>query len=200
MHGPTQKAESFKSALRPKFSLYSSTITIPDIFVLVLNFHKNHSNISEFKEASSDSRLLDMAKERSDRSKEERKASKKVKKEAALGPTESAGVVKSSSDKAEKKEKKGKREALAERALNEIGTAQKQTEEDESDTGEEGDGPGIEADGMAKGESGKGKGKEKRSFVLTRPTGALVPFANPLAVEEKTVKKIFKSVKKGKWT
>jgi H/ACA ribonucleoprotein complex subunit 2 len=84
--------------------------------------------------------------------------------------------VHKSKDKKEKKEKKADRQALAERALNEVKSAPAaQVKSDD-------EGEIAETDAVAKG--------------VLRPVGALVPFANPLA-DEKVAKKVFKSVKKG---
>jgi H/ACA ribonucleoprotein complex subunit 2 len=79
-------------------------------------------------------------------------------------------------DKKDKKGKKADREALAERALNEIKSA-----------------PTIQAKSDDEGEIA---GTDAAAKEARRPVGALVPFANPLA-DEKVAKKVFKSVKKG---
>lgn len=114
-------------------------------------------------------------------SKEERKAARKAEK---LGTkeklVEDAGVKKSKSDKKEKKEK---RKVLAEKVLNEV--EGKKVKKEESDEDEASDVDVKDADSEA---------VEKAT--LSRPVGALVPFANPLA-DEKIAKKVFKSVKKG---
>jgi H/ACA ribonucleoprotein complex subunit 2 len=84
--------------------------------------------------------------------------------------------VHKSKDKKDKKEKKVDREALAERALNEVKSVPAvQTQSDD-------EGEIAETDAAAK--------------EVLRPVGALVPFANPLA-NEKVARKVFKSVKKG---
>ena len=114
-----------------------------------------------------------MAKDKSDLSKEERRALKAEKK-ASKTLTEDSGVKKS---KTEKKDKK-KREALAEKALNEINGTAPTTAEDE---------------GEVKSDEEMDTANKKLAM---RPVGALVPFANPLA-DEKVAKKVFKSVKKG---
>jgi len=79
-------------------------------------------------------------------------------------------------DKKDKKEKKADREALAERALNEIKSA-----------------PAVQVKSDDEGEIAETDAAAKE---VLRPVGALVPFANPLA-DEKVAKKVFKSVKKG---
>ena len=122
-----------------------------------------------------------MAKDKS-LSKDERRAARKAAKESSL--VEAAGVSKSSTkskDKADKKEKKAK---LAERLLKEANS---------SNVG--GDGEVVseqdsEAEEMDVEKTAKG--------AATRPVGALVPFANPLA-DEKVAKKVFRGVKKGEF-
>jgi hypothetical protein len=84
--------------------------------------------------------------------------------------------VHKSKDKKDKKEKKADREALAERALNEIKSA-----------------PAVQVKSDDEGEIAETDTAAKE---VLRPVGALVPFANPLA-DEKVAKKVFKSVKKG---
>jgi hypothetical protein len=84
--------------------------------------------------------------------------------------------VHKSKDKKDKKEKKADREALAERALNEIKSA-----------------PAVQPKSDDEGEIAETDAAAKE---VLRPVGALVPFANPLA-DEKVAKKVFKSVKKG---
>jgi hypothetical protein len=86
--------------------------------------------------------------------------------------------VHKSKDKKDKKEKKADREALAERALNEIKSA-----------------PAAQIKSDDEGEIAETDAAAKEAL---RPVGALVPFANPLA-DEKVAKKVFKSVKKGSW-
>ena len=141
-----------------------------------------------------------MAKDKS-LSKEERRAEKKKEKKEKLA--EDSGVTKSKSDKKEKKEKKAKREALAEKALNEIqqskpaSVSESKDSEDDAEKSEDGGmNVDVEVVKVVK-EENAAKGKEKKVTIVTRPIGALVPFANPLVTEEKTVKKVLKSVKKG---
>jgi H/ACA ribonucleoprotein complex subunit 2 len=107
-------------------------------------------------------------------SKDERKAARKAEKKAAKtggsgSGAEPTGVTKV---KSEKKDKKEKRTALAEKALNEIESGDVKSEEEKSEV------------------DGEDENKQKK------PVGALVPFANPLA-DDKVAKKVFKSVKKG---
>ena len=120
-----------------------------------------------------------MAKEKADMSKEERKALKAAKKEAKASKPE--GVTKPA--KEDKKSKKEKTK-LAERALKEIQNK-----------------PAASANGVESEEEAE-DGEAEEVIVdkkgTTRPVGALVPFANPLA-DEKVGKKVFKSVKKGLW-
>ena len=138
-----------------------------------------------------------MAKEKSDLSKEERRALKKSKKEE--GSVDSAGISKPKSDKKKTKEEKAKRTALAERALNEVesrSTSQVNGDNDDNDDDED----DMEVDKVKpKEEDGSKDSKHNRRItaLMNRPVGALVPFANPLVTEDKNVKKIFKSVKKG---
>ena len=84
--------------------------------------------------------------------------------------------VHKSKDKKDKKEKKADRQALAERALNEVKSA-----------------PAAQVKSDDEGEIAETDVAAKE---VLRPVGALVPFANPLA-DEKVAKKVFKSVKKG---
>src|SRR2546423_9612811 len=102
--------------------------------------------------------------------KEEKKEKKKKKRSDEHGVHKSS----STSDKKDKKEKGAKREALAEKALNEIQTVPA-TEVKSDDEGEV-----AEAEAEA----------EAKSKQLLRPVGALVPFANPLA-DEKVATKVF---------
>lgn len=115
-----------------------------------------------------------MAKE----SKEERKAARKAEKKGTKEKlVEESGVKKSKSDKKEKKEK---RKVLAEKVLNEV--EGKKLKKEESDDEDEDEKPSdVEV--------------EKAETLSSRPVGALVPFANPLA-DDKVAKKVFKSVKK----
>lgn len=118
-----------------------------------------------------------MAKDKS-LSKEERKAAKKAAK------VESDSVSKVKSDKKDKKEKKARKEAVAAHALNEIenaGTPQKLP---------------IVANGIGKDGEVVSDEETEDAGRASRPLGALVPFANPLA-DAKVGKKVFKSVKKG---
>jgi hypothetical protein len=146
--------------------------------------------------------------------KAERKAAKAERKAEKLA--QKAGVSKKSSG--DKKEKKEKRKALAERALNEIEGGSKkekrdhdEDEEDEDDDDDEeemevskanaddedeDDDDEGEVNGTKMEEVAKGK-KSRESLLAARPVGALVPFANPLA-DDKAAKKVFKCVKKGK--
>ena len=133
--------------------------------------------------------------------KAERKAEKKAKKAAKL---EGAGVTKPKSDKKEKKEK---RKVLAEKAVNEIeGKKSKKLKKEESEEDDEEEGEEEEEE-VVKDEIMNGaddndeeeetiKVETKGAVVASRPIGALVPFANPLA-DEKVAKKVFKCVKKG---
>ena len=111
--------------------------------------------------------------------------------------SEGDGVHKSSSSSTEKKDKKAKRAALAEKALNEIQTAPTTTkaadDDDEDEEGEEGEEEGEVVVVVAE------EVEMKDVKPVSRPVGALVPFANPLA-DDKVAKKVFKSVKKGLWT
>lgn len=111
-----------------------------------------------------------MAKEKSDLSKEERKALKIVKKEAKASKPE--GIAKPA--KEDKKEKK----KLAERALKQIKNEPAPIKHEVEEEEEEEEGMIVDTKGAV------------------RPIGALVPFANPLA-DEKVGKKVFKGVKKG---
>lgn len=113
-----------------------------------------------------------MAKERSDKDREEKKRDKKEKKEKR---SDRDGVHKS------KKEKKIKEAALAENDNVATKTPIKVEEEK----------PGA----ASLKESADVEVKVKSAPLL----GALVPFANPLA-DEKVGKKVLKSVKKGKIT
>ncbi|KIW93124.1 uncharacterized protein Z519_05729 [Cladophialophora bantiana CBS 173.52] len=145
------------------------------------------------------------------------KAEKLAKKQAAAtskaggaGPT---GVTKA---KGENKEKKTARKVLAEKALSELkgkgnekikSEAEDQDEqesgedEDEDEEMEEQNGVKVEEAGEEKEEDSEKSTKkegiveEKKKILATRPVGALVPFANPLA-DEKVAKKVFKCVKK----
>ena len=141
-----------------------------------------------------------MAKEKStdksELSKEERRALKQVKKDKKEAKSqllvEDAGVSKPKSDKKDKKEKKAQREALVEKALNEISQQKHDKAQDESSDEDEDE----EEAGMKVDEVKRKKTETPVSKMMSRPIGALVPFANPL-VEEKAAKKIFKGVKKG---
>jgi hypothetical protein len=146
--------------------------------------------------------------------KAERKAAKAERKAEKLA--QKAGVSKKSSG--DKKEKKEKRKALAERALNEIeGGSKKEKRDDDEDEEDEDDDDDEEemevskanaddededdddegeVNGTKMEEVAKGK-KSRESLLAARPVGALVPFANPLA-DDKAAKKVFKCVKKGK--
>lgn len=128
-----------------------------------------------------------MAKDKSDLSKEERKALKAAKKveKSTIADAGVNGSSKHKSDKKDKKDKK-KREALAERALNDlngdaddVNVVVKEKKVKDKD---------VAADSEDEGEETKG--------VATKPIGALVPFAVPLA-DDKVAKKAFKGVKKG---
>lgn len=130
-----------------------------------------------------------MAKDKSELSKEERKALKAAKK-AEKSTIADAGVNGSSKHKSDKEKKdkkdKKKREALAERALNgvnggadDVNVVIKEKKLKDKD---------VAADSEDEGEDTK--------IVVTKPIGALVPFAVPLA-DDKVAKKAFKSVKKG---
>jgi H/ACA ribonucleoprotein complex subunit 2 len=104
---------------------------------------------------------------------------KEKKKEKRL--SEADGVHKSKPDKKDKKDKKDRKRdnpkfvEATEKELLDQSTSKVFADSDTVDKAEEnGDG----------------------HVVQTRPIGALVPFANPL-VEDKTAKKVFRSVKKG---
>lgn len=134
-----------------------------------------------------------MAKDKSDLSKEERKALKAAKKadKATIADSGVNGSSKHKSDKKEEKDKK-KREALAEHALNGVnGEA-----EDVNVVVREKKAKKAEAD--SEDEENEDAAEDTKA-VTTRPIGALVPFAVPLA-DEKVAKKVFKSVKKGMCT
>lgn len=147
-----------------------------------------------------------MAKEKdSSLSKEERKAARKAAKasEAASSTlTEPSGISKSKTDKKDKKEKKEKKAKAVEKLLSAESAAA--VGEGESDGKKKQkkviDGTNIDASGDAVSED------DEEDVVMdttatttkaTRPIGALVPFANPLA-DEKVGKKMFRGVKKGK--
>lgn len=125
-------------------------------------------------------------------SKEDRKAARKAEKKATKEKlVEDAGVKKPKSDKKEKKEK---RKALAEKALNEVeGKKGKKVKKEESDEEDEEE---AASDVDVKDAGDDNDSEEAEKATLSRPVGALVPFANPLA-DEKVSKKVFKSVKKG---
>lgn len=134
-----------------------------------------------------------MAKDKS-LSKEERKAAKRAAKDSGL--TEPSGISKDKSSKKGKKDKDKKKKEVAEKMLSEL---------------EKADGAVVEVTGGKKevivnGNVGKDgevvSEDEDETMILdskgaARPIGALVPFANPLAKDEKVVKKVFKGVKKG---
>jgi hypothetical protein len=128
-----------------------------------------------------------MAKDKSDLSKEERKALKAAKK-AEKSIIADAGVNGSSKHKSDKKDKKDKkkREALAELALSgangdsdDVNVVVKEKKLKDKDVAMDSDDEG-----------------ETTKVVVTKPIGALVPFAVPLA-DDKIAKKAFKGVKKG---
>ena len=128
-----------------------------------------------------------MAKEKdTSLSKEERKAARKAEKKGTKEKlVEDAGVKKVKSDKKEKKEK---RKVLAEKALNEVeGQKEKKLKKEESED---------EDDEASDVDVKDADSEEAQTTTLSRPVGALVPFANPLA-DDKVSKKVFKSVKKG---
>lgn len=129
-----------------------------------------------------------MAKDKSDLSKEERKALKAAKK-AEKSTIADAGVNGSSKHKSDKKEKKDKkkREALAEKALNSVNG-------DSEDVNVVVKEKKLKASKDA--DSDDEDATEITKVVVTKPIGALVPFAVPLA-DDKAAKKVFKSVKKG---
>jgi hypothetical protein len=129
-----------------------------------------------------------MAKEKSELSKDERKALKAAKK-AEKATIADAGVNGSSKHKSDKKDKKDKkkREALAELALN----------------GANGEAEDLnvvvkEKKVKTKGADSDEDDAEQTKTLLAKPIGALVPFAVPLA-DDKVAKKTFKSVKKGRF-
>jgi H/ACA ribonucleoprotein complex subunit 2 len=105
-----------------------------------------------------------------DKSDKERKE-KKEKKEKKRSETE--GVHK------HKKDKKEKKHALA-------GAVEKELTTQVLEGLEKAEAQGVTVNGHVEG-----------TTTEVRPVGALVPFANPL-VEDKTAKKVLKSVKKGK--
>ncbi|OAP54628.1 hypothetical protein AYL99_11076 [Fonsecaea erecta] len=162
-----------------------------------------------------------MAKDKSAKAelKAERKAEKKAakaekiaKKQAAatakVGGAAPTGVTKS---KGENKEKKAARKVLAEKALNELegksnnnkkkAKAEDEDEESSADEDDDMDEPsGVKLDEEEEeGEDEEPKktkaDADKKTILATRPVGALVPFANPLA-DDKVAKKVFKCVKK----
>ncbi len=110
----------------------------------------------------------------------DKEAKKLAKAEKKAKRAETDGVHKSKSDKKEKKEKKEKKLAAAASEV-EVTTKLLNTI-DETKSGSV----------AVKEENGDVKVKVKTDSLL----GALVPFANPLA-DEKTGKKVLKSVKKG---
>jgi len=124
----------------------------------------------------------------------ERKAAKAAKaaaKAAKKKASKTSGVHKSTTSLKIKKEKKAERKMLAAKALDELQSpteavepATQRAEEDEKD--EDADG-GMEIEVKA---------REEKKAVSTRPVGALVPFANPLA-DDKVARKVFRGVKKG---
>ncbi|KAJ9618358.1 snoRNA-binding protein [Knufia peltigerae] len=134
-----------------------------------------------------------MAKEKSTEklAKEERKAARKAEKRASRSSVaeQPTGVTKTKSDKKDKKEK---RKVLAEKVLNSIGDTKPPKGDGESD-GEEAE--DVEMDGETEVEGGRNVHKTQNAALATKPTGPLVPFANPLA-DEKVAKKVFKGVKK----
>jgi H/ACA ribonucleoprotein complex subunit 2 len=143
------------------------------------------------KEKSTDSKM----------SKEDRKAARKAEKKATKSGSEPTGVTKSKSDKKDKKEK---RKVLAEKVLNEVDSASKSfkkakaaekddddEEEDEDEEVDAGDETAVDME-----VDGNEAIKKNEKSLATKPAGALVPFANPLA-DEKVAKKVFKGVKKG---
>ncbi|KAJ9495847.1 snoRNA-binding protein [Exophiala xenobiotica] len=142
------------------------------------------------KEKSTDSKM----------SKEDRKAARKAEKKATKSGSEPTGVTKSKSDKKDKKEK---RKVLAEKVLNEVDSASKSSkkakaaekddddeEEDEDDEVDAGDETAVDME-----VDGNEAVKKNEKSLASKPAGALVPFANPLA-DEKVAKKVFKGVKK----
>lgn len=135
-----------------------------------------------------------MAKEKSTEklAKEERKAARKAEKRASRSSVaeQPTGVTKTKSDKKDKKEK---RKVLAEKVLNSIDDTKPPKGDGESD-GEEAE--DVEMDGETEVEGGRNVHKTQNAALATKPTGPLVPFANPLA-DEKVAKKVFKGVKKG---
>lgn len=112
-----------------------------------------------------------MAKDKSDKEKKKEKKEKKEKKRS-----ETDGVHKHKKDKKEKKHSSALADAVEKELTTQVleGLEKAQAEE-------------VIANGHT----------EETKSAEPRPVGALVPFANPL-VEDKTAKKVLKSVKKGK--
>lgn len=108
------------------------------------------------------------------------KAEKEKKREKKEKRAEKDGVHKSKKDKKEKKEKKDKT-LLADAVEKELTTKVLE---------------GID-EAVAAKTVVNGAAEPEAMEVESRPVGALVPFANPL-VEDKSAKKVLKSVKKGK--
>lgn len=108
------------------------------------------------------------------------KAEKEKKREKKEKRAEKDGVHKSKKDKKEKKEKKDKT-VLADAVEKELTTKVLE---------------GID-EAVAAKTVVNGAAEPEAMEVESRPVGALVPFANPL-VEDKSAKKVLKSVKKGK--
>jgi hypothetical protein len=139
--------------------------------------------------------------------KAERKAAKKERKAEKLA--QKGGVTKSGK-KGGKKDKE-KRKVLAERALNEVEVKkegdeeegeEEEEEEEELEEGAKVNGAADEDDEEEDEEEDEpvakesSKSEDKKPSLASRPVGALVPFANPLA-DDKVAKKVFKTVKKG---
>ena len=100
--------------------------------------------------------------------------------------------LKMSKDKSEKKDKKEKKEKRSE-----SDGVKKSKKEKKSKLNDDNIAAAIEEVSKQNGESSALVVKEAASGeIAIKPTGALVPFANPLA-DEKVTKKVLKSVKKG---
>jgi H/ACA ribonucleoprotein complex subunit 2 len=129
-------------------------------------------------------------------SKDERKALRRAEKDKKTKRSDSDGVHKSKDVKKEKKTKsKKERVALAEKVANAVenGTVAVEGEKKEAEKEDEEMVLAVKSDAEDDREKKEPREDKKPS---TRPVGALVPFANPLA-DEKVAKKIFKGVKKG---
>lgn len=134
-------------------------------------------------------------------SKDERKALRRAEKEQKEKKTTTAttktkrsdsdGVHKSKDGKKEKKKKK-ERAALKEKVANAVERGEVLVAVENGDGNRQME---VEVKSDVEGEDGEKKEKKNVS-AASRPVGALVPFANPLA-DEKVAKKVFRGVKRG---